>query len=511
MNCHSFVVESASSQQKYVALSYVWGPPSAGSNEPETLSPECPDDTPLLTDLPAVISDAMNVTIGMGFDYLWVDKFCIDQKDKVAKHGQISQMDSIYHNAELTIIAAAGSDPTYGLPGISSRLREPYPTITVRDIDIISTLRHPHSSIPSSKWATRGWTLQEAVLSRRRLVFTDDQVYFECTAMNCNESLASSLDKLHVKRGSKFGHIMLGGIFGHNLKYNRQYGHFDEKVISPMQNFARFCDITRQYSHRHLTYESDTLKAMNGIFRSFESGKDHIAQIYGIPFFSCIPDKAMESFLEALTWTHQWPDLSRHLPRRREGFPSWSWAGWCGGKIDMDAAIGGHMFSCDSIEVSSVSIDIGSATIFDLSKYSQGVRVEDELHSRLPYLQFRAPLFPSSLFSYDGSSLLPSLKIGQSGVNLFLSTGPGDRHNFLKSLEDGGRQCIYWGQYRETLNYLMVLQPESNDTWSRVGMILVHEGPHKYYFQTQWSGVEPGSPEYDYWLKERPTGYFRIS
>ncbi|KAF0320021.1 C6 transcription factor [Colletotrichum asianum] len=85
-------LEPASSRQKYVALSYVWGPPSVESNEPETESLECPNGTPL-TDLPTVISDAMSVAINMGFDYLWVDKYCIDQKDEAVRHGQISQMD----------------------------------------------------------------------------------------------------------------------------------------------------------------------------------------------------------------------------------------------------------------------------------------------------------------------------------------------------------------------------------------------------------------------------------
>jgi hypothetical protein len=35
-------------------------------------------------------------------------------------------------------------------------------------------MAHPHH-IASPKWSTRGWTYQEAVLSRRRLVFTEGQ------------------------------------------------------------------------------------------------------------------------------------------------------------------------------------------------------------------------------------------------------------------------------------------------------------------------------------------------
>jgi hypothetical protein len=32
------------------------------------------------------------------------------------------------------------------------------------------------STIAKSTWSTHGWTFQEAVLSRRRLVFTEDQI-----------------------------------------------------------------------------------------------------------------------------------------------------------------------------------------------------------------------------------------------------------------------------------------------------------------------------------------------
>jgi hypothetical protein len=42
---------------------------------------------------------------------------------------QIREMDRIYTQAELVIIAAAGNDPDYGLPGVSSRGRKPQATI----------------------------------------------------------------------------------------------------------------------------------------------------------------------------------------------------------------------------------------------------------------------------------------------------------------------------------------------------------------------------------------------
>jgi hypothetical protein len=83
---------------KYVALSYVWG---RGPAE----------------DWPRVILDAADTTRRLGFEYLWVDRLCIDQSNPAEKHYLISKMASIYEGAELTIVAAAGLDAKYGLPG----------------------------------------------------------------------------------------------------------------------------------------------------------------------------------------------------------------------------------------------------------------------------------------------------------------------------------------------------------------------------------------------------------
>ncbi|KAL2151672.1 hypothetical protein VTH82DRAFT_6770 [Thermothelomyces myriococcoides] len=70
--------------------------------------------------VPAVINYALTITKNLGVGYLWVDRYCIDQTDEVDKTVQIQQMQAIYWNACFTIIAAAESDPHYGLPGPAS-------------------------------------------------------------------------------------------------------------------------------------------------------------------------------------------------------------------------------------------------------------------------------------------------------------------------------------------------------------------------------------------------------
>ncbi|KAG4439009.1 hypothetical protein IFR05_005525 [Cadophora sp. M221] len=58
----------------------------------------------------------MTVTKRVGYRYLWVDKYCINQQRKEDVAEQVGKMDLIYQNAKLTIIAATKDDPSYGLP-----------------------------------------------------------------------------------------------------------------------------------------------------------------------------------------------------------------------------------------------------------------------------------------------------------------------------------------------------------------------------------------------------------
>src|SRR4051794_41136329 len=61
----------------------------------------------------------------------------------------------------------------------SSKIEKPLPSgqIAGRTI-LISTLENSRITISNSEWATRGWTYREGVLSNRRLVFTEQQVYW---------------------------------------------------------------------------------------------------------------------------------------------------------------------------------------------------------------------------------------------------------------------------------------------------------------------------------------------
>lgn len=76
------------SKAPYACLSYVWGVPSSTdtSYEPVLALPTLP---------PRTVADAMTVALHLGLEYLWVDRYCIEQDNHAEKINAIGNMDAI--------------------------------------------------------------------------------------------------------------------------------------------------------------------------------------------------------------------------------------------------------------------------------------------------------------------------------------------------------------------------------------------------------------------------------
>lgn len=304
---------------QYVALSYVWG-----SRQPPTEVDEAGSDSLAFSNIPVLIRDAILVTMKLGFNYLWVDRYvckissfclldceiltmaqCIDQDDK-SKHEQIRQMDKIYANSQLTIIAAACDNPYQGLPGVSVRRRTGQRSIDLRDGLLVQVLPHASCDLLNSTWASRGWTYQEAFLPRRRLIFTNEQVIYLCNKLHCAEAVYQPYHQL----------TSLG--IRHFLSLIPSPTIFRDSANRP-EHIAR---VIAAYSSRHLSYSSDAMNACLGLFNSMASYKDPIYHLWGLPIQSG-STRITRNFIN-LFWQQDAPSI------RRQGFPSWSWVGWKG-------------------------------------------------------------------------------------------------------------------------------------------------------------------------------------
>jgi hypothetical protein len=164
----------------YAALSYVWG--SSLEATSSTSEPELPINDSLPSQLPKTIEDAIVFTKKLGLNYLWIDRYCINQRDPVDVEKQISNMDQVYECAELTIVALFGPTIDYGLPGISKRLEHTIQPALHTDHGrfmatyIESMWEHQGTKV----WDKRGWTLQEGILSTRCIFFDKSHIYMRC-------------------------------------------------------------------------------------------------------------------------------------------------------------------------------------------------------------------------------------------------------------------------------------------------------------------------------------------
>ena len=260
IDCHTRQIVTAD-HADYIALSYVWGP----TEECHEFSEQLP------TTLPRTIEDAIIVTQKLGLRYIWIDRYCINQQQKGHAYLQMSQMDLIYQNAIITIVAAAGKDPSYGLSGVSRRERRPQLRARIRSTVFVNPWAKTRFIVADSHWATRGWTYQESVLSRRRLVFTDEQVYFECNGMSCYEAFQIPWESLHTSDRQSMEDKYLNG-----PDYDDALFPFGVDT-TPYAIFDRISE----YSRKSLTHQSDRLNAFLGILRAFET--QDIYHCWGTP------------------------------------------------------------------------------------------------------------------------------------------------------------------------------------------------------------------------------------
>lgn len=251
-------------------------------------------------------------------------------------------MDEVYQGAEVTIIAAAGSDPTYGLPGVSRPLSQRTAKLGQQMMEWTYPLR---GEIARSDWSKRGWTFQEMLFSCRRLVFTESLTFFQCYG---GVSLTSVQEINPYKQNEEPYRWLLPfpsrGVGGEALDiYHR----------------------IEEYSQRKLSYDSDALNAFTGVFNAFKAfGLVH--HFWGIPNFpedqlGKIPIDA--SFAFGLIWR----STASRVQRRTGNWPSWTWASL---KSKVEFPLRGHRFQhYDDMVIRATHRAQGDLDISDCATY----------------------------------------------------------------------------------------------------------------------------------------------
>lgn len=267
-----------------------------------------------MSQIPETIRNAIEVVKLLGERYLWVDTLCISQDDKETKSREIDSMAAIYANAILTIVAAEGGNSDYGLRGLKeiSQQRDIDMDTLVVDFGEEYKLINVDVGDGRGKWAsspyfTRGWVFQEYHFSKRRLIFQNQMIRWECSCDNWQEPIIP-VDN-----------------------FKSPYSHTFEAALGRRHpTLVECCRVFGDYNVREFTYTEDALPAITGLFAIL--GHKYLGSfIFGLP----------EMFFDAaLNWDRRyqasWGDLTRRVSNTiqvgvsQSCLPSWSWIGWKG-------------------------------------------------------------------------------------------------------------------------------------------------------------------------------------
>jgi hypothetical protein len=340
----------------YIALSYVWGDSHCldllTSNENFLTKPGSLNSQRL----PATYSDLTQLSLELGCRYVWIDRLCIRQDDQEDLSKYLSIMDEIYGSAFLTVIAASGKNVHAGLPGIRPGTRHRVQDIvpvwrtmtdaylnsgqhfqTERHLTLMNTLRpqklRDDDILSDTIWDKRAWCMQERVLSRRNLIFTDEQIYWECQGGSfCEES------EFDFWQDRTFRYAEQPSLVGLRPRDTSSEGDSragpstywvdtpSGKELKPLPRldglWEQYYRLVLQYSRRQLSFQDDCFNAFRGILQ-------HLSKVSGEEFFWAMPRSYFE---RSLIWSGSTDRRLAFYPsadgKGKCCFPSWSWISW---------------------------------------------------------------------------------------------------------------------------------------------------------------------------------------
>ncbi|KAI4649056.1 uncharacterized protein J4E78_008574 [Alternaria triticimaculans] len=295
--------------EPYAAVSYVWG--DTGRMDYRTKISNIQSRrksgglAATIRKLPKALVQSIRLVHDLGIRYAWIDALCIVQDSSHSWSLNSRAMHLIYGNATLTICAADGDSRT-GLLALDEGQR-PQQQIGVYADGVHLILHQPSEiSIQTSKWNTRAWTFQERLLSKRCLIFTRGQIYFQCRSTGMSEDIFAD-----------------GEGRGWSL----------DLVQAPLQMLTElkqrsvwfYAHCVYLYTLRELFEPLDILAAFSGMCNLME-GTMNAPFVFGLPT-SHLDFALLWEPVDLLTLLNY--EKASVEPKYKDiKFPSWSWCGW---------------------------------------------------------------------------------------------------------------------------------------------------------------------------------------
>ncbi|KXJ95169.1 heterokaryon incompatibility protein-domain-containing protein [Microdochium bolleyi] len=326
----------------YAALSYCWGP--GGNPVQLTSATSGPLQQGILSDtLPATIRDIIRLSSLIGIRYLWVDALCIQQDSDHDKQAELAKMAQYYHNNTVTICAASAASASEGLQPQGTRPVHQYGPMQIATAfggKAGCLLLHSDRLSIAEPTTSRGWTLQESLLSRRILTCSN-QLYYCCATANAE--CAGPYHKLSLQPDRNFS---------------------DPKSLVPRIHPASVWRVyplltqwefgVKEFSTRAISFADDKLPAISGFARVMHAkfqakegdftGDPRIQRRYPVQYQGKVLHYLAGLFLsyddQAVTgWNLLWrAALTGNARVASYRAPTWSWACLDGPIVSFDGS-----------------------------------------------------------------------------------------------------------------------------------------------------------------------------
>ncbi|KAI1862475.1 hypothetical protein JX265_009189 [Neoarthrinium moseri] len=305
-------------EQKYVALSYCWGDQRKQFRAIASTLPALRKGVKV-SQLPVTIKDAIKVSISLGIDLIWIDAMCIIQDDRADWKTEALKMATVYSNSLVTVIASEAKSCDQGF--LSNKRNH---SVVLGEVQVESkpvvirgrVLRDwgHHRNGPQSPENyqhqcldpvdTRGWILQERLLSSRYISFTSGEIQWgcqDCKVCECDQPLQQDLAST---------------------------GSSDDQWFATVDEF----------SMRHLSERTDVLIALAGIAKRASTMLDGNWTWYAAGLW--LEPQMSPLGARSLLW-YRWSNLGPAYFPRVYTAPSFSWASVAGqvqtaGQIDAE-------------------------------------------------------------------------------------------------------------------------------------------------------------------------------
>ncbi|KAH8796277.1 heterokaryon incompatibility protein-domain-containing protein [Hyaloscypha finlandica] len=263
---------------RYRALSHRWGTLDSQLKMSITKR-ECIENfcraIPFET-FPLTFRHAIEVSRSLGIQYLWINYLCIVQDDLQDWEAEAARMGDIYENACVALFAERANHCDDGL--FQTIEDKSIATDWIRELekskfaDQRPILAFCLVDKAISQLQSRGWIMQEEILSRRKICFSETELHWQCRSMSrCECGLKSLADprftndltKTLLSTQRNDGSVTRGLSTSNNSRFASNSNIILNGRTTDLNKSWK--KLVETYAHRTFTHERDRLSALAGV------------------------------------------------------------------------------------------------------------------------------------------------------------------------------------------------------------------------------------------------------